>query len=240
MPIFGAGLIFGYFIWFVSISTFYSVGRLQGAGYVIIPDLQSTDARQGFEIFENLFDSLIRAGLMTSLMALAMHYQNVFLRTPSDRNILVMLFGDTVQTAKAVLNRNFNPLMEYFVPFDEIVYIDEDGISLQTYATALINMLIFVIIIGLMWRWLRKLATGGLQYTARNISVTERQKQRLQTMKIWPVGWMSKTLLVLVIGFTLAAMYYINLLPLFWCAALMASSPLFGKNCAPFFANAAI
>lgn len=214
VPIFGAGLIFGMFIWLASISTFFSTERLKTEGYVVIPDLESKDPRRGFEVFENLFDNLLRAGLMTAVMALCMHYQNVFLRTPSHENILEMLFADTVDVANGALSGDFGPMMAYFVSFDKIIYIDNSGISLQTYATALVNLLIFVIIMGLMWRWLRKLAVNGLGYTARNIPVTPAQKKRLQTMEIWPVGWMSKTLLLLVVALTLAAMYYVNLLPL--------------------------
>ncbi|WP_375257971.1 hypothetical protein [Citreimonas sp.] len=214
VPIIGAGLIFGLFIWFASISTFFSVGQLRAEGYVVVPDIDSDDERRGFEVFEELFDSLLRAGLMTAAMALCMHYQNVFLRSPSHENILEMLFADSVGVAGSALDGDFSPLMSYFTGFDSIVHIENCSISLQTYATALVNMLIFVIIIGLMWRWLRKLATGGLEYTARHIPVTKRQKAKLLTMQVWPVGWMSETLLSLVIVLTLAAMYYINLLPL--------------------------
>lgn len=104
--------------------------------------------------------------------------------------------------------------MSYFVSFDSVIYMDEGGISMQTYATALANLLVFCIVIALMWRWLRKLAIEGAQETARTVRLTRREKERLKTMEIWPVGWMSRTLLTLVLAATLAAMYFVNLLSL--------------------------
>ena len=233
VPVLGAGFMLGCFWWFVSVSSFFSFSKLAANSYVVVPDVKSRDKRRGFEVFEPIFDHLLRAGLVTTIMALAMHFQNVYLRTPGHENIIELLFKNAVVAASSLLSLNFGEAISYVTSMEDVLDMSGKELSLQTYVTAIANLLVFCIVLGLMWRWLRKLAREGRTHLSRHRDLSSKEKQKLRTMVIWPVGWMSAISLTILIGLSILSMYFVNLLPFIVMAVaiyLLTSNQFFGRN----------
>ena len=93
IPIVGTSIVFGAFVFLCVFCAFFSESMRHDLNLVLVPDLSSEDPRRGFERFEGFFHNIILAAICTGAMAVAMHLQNVFLRSLKHETIIDMVFG---------------------------------------------------------------------------------------------------------------------------------------------------
>lgn len=218
-----AFLLFG-FIWTWAFSSFLSQNRLERMGYVLVPDLSDTSDKKrcGFEVFENRFGFLILASIATAIVALAMHLQNVFLRSPEHSNILDMVFGQYVETFRNWEKFEISEFFDLLLTVDEATQLDlTTGANLQFMVTWLVFFLLSMIVAGSSTLWLVVTATSGKARLLASGAISEVQKERLEAMDYWPISWMTARQFVIFISAIMLSMYVVNLLALFLAVALL-------------------
>ncbi len=230
VPIFGAGFLLSGFVWFLSFCTFFSRSSLRRKGLVLVPDTASSDCRAGFENFEEIFDHLVQAAIYTALLALVMHLQNVFLRSPFHSTIVDMVFGGAIETLPSLQKFDFSPLMSFLTTVDSVIGVPIDGANFQIFISALAMILLVVIVVGSIWASLRRSAIDGRRYLTQNHNLSKEQKECLGKMAVWPVGWISLNWLVGVVFVVFMSMYIVNLVSLIVLVGLIwvVGSPLMG------------
>ncbi|MCP5075363.1 MAG: hypothetical protein GY947_18985 [Rhodobacteraceae bacterium] len=213
VPVFGAGLLLSGFVWFLAFCTFFSPAKLRQRGMIIVPDVTSADKRLGFENFEDMFDHLVQAGIYTSILALSMHLQNVFLRSAEHETILDMVFGVAFEKVGGAYDKMaFGELTDYVLSVNTVINARIDGTNIQMFISALAMMLLALIVIGSIWAWLRRAALVGKRFQQQSGQLSDEELARLKKMKVWPVGWISINKLLIIMILVFASMYIVNLI----------------------------
>ena len=215
IPSFGAGLILSVFIWFFSVASFFSPNRLSKAGYIILPNRNSSDSRSGFEAFEEVFDHLVWSGIFTAVLALTMHLQNVFLRSPKHENIFQMVFGEAIeQFNKAASNLDLGEVLGILESIGSVLPTNTTGTNIQIFGSAIAMFLLVVIVLAVVWIMLRATGRKGRAHLLSLADLTEEEREKIESMDVWPLGWISLNLLLILIFVIFMAMYFVNLLAL--------------------------
>ncbi|MQQ10269.1 hypothetical protein GFB49_17515 [Epibacterium sp. SM1979] len=215
IAIVGMGIVFGAFIFLCSFSAFFSETMRHELDLILVPDLGSDDSRCGFERFESFFHHLILAAIFTGTMAVAMHLQNVFLRSTEDETIIDMVFGGAI----AIFQKDFTKLsIEDFTTFlrsmNDVVDLSDYTLSLQTYAAPIVLFMIGAITFSCLWLWLRRAAIDGRLIYRNNPSLSDEESDKLDEMDIWPIGWMSLDLLISVGVVVFLSLWFVNFVSL--------------------------
>ena len=215
IAIFGSAFLFAAFIYFISVSAFFSSSGLRKHGLYLIPNLSSGDKRLGFEVLERFFDSLINACLLTATITVSMHLQNVYLRTPEHMNIGEMVFSQTFDELRENLaNIAVGAIFESLTSTSEVLKVDIGDLTLQTFTTAVALFLLSAIVFMCLWGWLRMSAIDGKKMLLAAGTLDEPQKKKLRQMKVWPVGWISLNFLIFVFFMVGLSMWYVNFVSL--------------------------
>lgn len=217
IPVCGAGFLLSGFVWFLCFCTFFSRSSLRRKGMVLVPDTTSTDEknRVGFENFEEVFDHLVQAAIFTALLALVMHLQNVFLRSPTYATIIEMVFDGAIKAAsELVLNWSLMPILTYLTTIQTVLDVPISGVNFQVFISALAMILLAAIVVGSIWMWLRRSAIDGKRYLIQQHDLSEAKAEILRKMNIWPVGWISLNLLISIMFIVFMSMYVVNLVAL--------------------------
>ena len=213
IPLFGSSFLFAIFIWFFSVCSFFSVSGLRRRNILLVPDLGSPDDRLGFENFERLFDHLVSAAIFTGAIAISMHLQNVYLRAPSQTDIISMVFGSALDDAwLAVREGDLGELLGILVSTREV--LETETLSLQTYASAIILFILSAIVFFSVWAWLRTTAKEGATALPLHRDLSPEDQERIMNIKIWPVGWISVNLLIATFVVVGLSMWYVNFISL--------------------------
>ncbi|MCG7625954.1 hypothetical protein [Epibacterium sp. Ofav1-8] len=221
IPSFGAGLILSVFIWFFSVAAFFSPNRLNKAGFIIVPSRKSSDPRSGFEAFEEVFDHLVWSGIFTALLALTMHLQNVFLRSPKHENIFQMVFGDAIESFnEAVSKGSIDKVLEILESIGSVLPTNTIGTNIQIFGSAIAMFLLVIIVLAVVWIMLRATGRKGRAHLLNQGDLTEAEREKIEGMDVWPLGWVSLNLLLILIFVIFMAMYFVNLLALLVVALL--------------------
>lgn len=220
----GSSFILSAFLWMFSVCSFMSVRNLESMGYILVPDLDSPDKRLGFETFESLFGYIFLAAVVTAIVTLGMHLQNVYLRAPDYENIMQMVFGDTIQNVIAHWNDGtWGQIPGEFISVSvkQALQIESGlGTNLQFMITWLVMFLIMMIVVGGLTVWLYTtsregrlwLVDKGLKTDGSGNELDDNDKRRLRKMRAWPISWMSPGLFCIIVAFVLLAMFYVNFL----------------------------
>jgi|GEM_PF-2723610 len=205
IPAFGASFLFAGFFWFFALCTFFS--SLKERRILLIPDEASGDDRKGFEVFEPLFEYLVNASILTAIVAVSMHVQNVYLRAPGKSNIVHLLLGDDADDlVNRIVNTDLPALLSYVQSTPAILHTPATAVSLQTYVGGIAIFMVCVIVFFCVWIWLRQAARDGLRALRRSDTLDPDRRAALKRMKIWPVGWitLNKVIaMVLIVGLSM-------------------------------------
>jgi len=222
VAVIGAGFLLSGFVWMICFCIFFSRPQLRRHGLILVPDTESTDSRLGFERFEEMFDHLVQAALFTSLLALVMHLQNVYLRSPTHENIVQMVFGGATDTFAQFLNGDWalGLIWKFLTTVEDAIGVQIDGANFNIFISALAMILIAVIVVGFVWTCLRRAAIDGSHYLLEKSNLPEEKEDRINAMVIWPVGWISLNLLGIIVFVVFMSMYFVNFVSLVVLGAL--------------------
>ena len=220
VPVFGSAVLFSAMTWFFSTHAVFSNRSLSREGLRLVPDAETTDPRCGFQVFEEFFSSLVRATFFTAVIVVAMHLQNVYLRSPIYSNIMEMVFGNKLQVTAAKLygfdfGGVFAELTSLTLTFDAL-RTDVSRLSPQTFVAAVALAMLALIVFGMVWGWLRASAISGRDYMVGELEKRSTRdsklKTRLKKMRIWPLGWADLNTLLAAIVIVAGSMIWTNFL----------------------------
>ena len=222
VPVIGAGFLLSGFVWMICFCMFFSRPQLRKHELILVPDTESTDSRLGFERFEEMFDHLVQAALFTSLLALVMHLQNVFLRSPTHENIVQMVFGKATETVVEASNNGWalGLIWNFLTTVEEVLGVQIDGANFNIFISALAMILIAVIVVGFVWTCLRRAAIDGSHFLLEDPDLPDEKADLINEMVIWPVGWISLNLLGIIVFVVFMSMYFVNFVSLVVLGAL--------------------
>lgn len=208
---FGSGFLLASFIYFISLCAFFSPSKMERNGLLLLPKVDSDDPRLGFESFEKFFDLLVQASIFTAIIAVAMHLQNVYLRSPIYTDIVQMVFGKNVNKIRdAITEPDLTALVQALTSTSDALGIPLKEMTLQSFASSLALFLICAIVFVCVWLWLRISAKDGQDMLRNRDDISAEQKRRLNEMSIWPVGWISLNSLIIVAILVGLSMWYVN------------------------------
>ena len=218
IPIVGTSIVFGAFIFLFVFCAFFSENMRHDLDLVLVPDLSSEDPRCGFERFEGFFHNIILAAIGTGAMAVAMHLQNVFLRSLKHETIIDMVFGNAIDLVNEMVDNGFlsaiPKIVDYLTSMRDVVDMTDLIVSLQTYAAAIVLIILGVIVFSFLWLWLRRTAVDGHLLYMNKPDLSDRDKDKLKQMKIWPVGWISLNRLLVIGAIIFLSMWFVNFVTL--------------------------
>lgn len=191
--------------------------RAGGWRMVALP-MSGADRRLGFEVFAPFFSNFFALSLVVVIACLGMMMQNSYLRSATSVDIFSFMLGDFSEIAHAATGAwtiqefwSFAWVSWFFEPFPK------SWDNAQVSAGVLLFALAALVTTGTSW-WLlrreairaRELAYDNLQTLAREAGLTEDElEQRLDEMRVWPVGWTSELeLLAILLCMTFAVFNY--------------------------------
>jgi hypothetical protein len=222
VAVIGAGFLLSGFVWMICFCIFFSRPHLRKHQLILAPDTNSTDRRMGFERFEELFDHLVQAALFTSILALTMHLQNVFLRSPTHETIIQMVFGEATQKFAEFWDEvSLVDIWSFLTTVEDALGVKIDGANFNIFISAVAMILIAVIVVGFVWTCLRRAALDGAQHVLENPRLGDDDRDRIHNMEVWPVGWISLNLLAIIVFIIFMSMYFVNFVSLIVLGALV-------------------
>ncbi|MCS6625639.1 hypothetical protein N0B44_22250 [Roseibacterium beibuensis] len=181
------------------------------------PDREG-DALCGFRLFSGFLSALLCASLAILAGLLLMVLQNSYLRDPGSDDIIQFVakdfeavaagFGSLVKDTGAGLNMIFNS-------DKNLVFSNPQTI----YAVMLIAV-VAALSLGVTWLVLRKSAEAGRDVALENASQLSRElglpeatiAERLRAMTFWPLGWVSFSQAMTMVGFMIIALLSLRLM----------------------------
>ncbi|HTN60480.1 MAG TPA: hypothetical protein VL147_02870 [Devosia sp.] len=218
IPLIGSATMFSAMIWLFSTHGVFNANSLAAEGYKLLPDVMGSDDRCGFELFEEFFDNLVRATFITALIVVSMHLQNVYLRAPDQANIIDMVFGDDLGTlGRNLAKGDFAEIIRNGLGLQDAwrtLGSSATEFSAQTYIAVVALMMLAVILFGMVWGWLRTSAIRGQDEMIAALA-DERyrlQREKLETMKVWPIGWAGINIIIASVVIVAGSMVWPNFL----------------------------
>jgi hypothetical protein len=229
IPIIGSATMFSAMIWLFSTHGVFNANSLAADGYKLLPDVNGTDDRCGFELFEEFFDNLVRATFVTALIVVCMHLQNIYLRAPHYANIIDMLFGDDLQNLATNLARgDFSAIVQNGLGLENswrTLSSSAREFSPQTYVAVVALLMLAVILFGMVWGWLRSSALRGQDELIAALSDDRYRdlRERLEDMKVWPIGWAGINIVITSVVIVAGCMIWTNFLYLVFAYLVAAA-----------------
>lgn len=225
---FGAAFLFGAFFYFMAFANFFAAHNLRRNGLQLIPNPRSTDKRCGYEEFERFFDPFVQMAVVSSLIALGMYLQNVYLRAVDQTSIFKMIFEPIQNILEKLLDADGEMTLGELANLGVLKNIYElsgfsfGGIPLQVTGSAIALLLITMFVFAYIWWFLRESALDG----ARNLiaresnpeldsDYSEAEVERVKEIDVWPVSWISVNLLACCIVVVIASIWWPRLVTLF-------------------------
>ncbi len=239
IPLIGSATMFAAMVWLFATHGVFNANSLAAEGYKLLPDLAGSDERCGFELFEEFFDNLVRATFVTALIVVGMHLQNVYLRAPEFASITDMVFGDDLTTLmENIITGNFAEILSGGLGLRDAgrtLGASASEFSPQTYVAVVALLMLAVILFGMVWGWLRTSAMRGQDELILALA-DERyreQRERLEDMKVWPIGWAGINIVITSVVIVAGSMVWTNFLYLviaYLVAAAVARMVSFVKS----------
>lgn len=224
---FGACFLFAAFFYFFTVGGFFSKSNLTKLDLVLLPNPRSTDARCGFEVFEEFFDPFIQTAIVTAVIALSMYLQNIYLRAPTQPDIFVMVLGPIQAIVEKLLESPGDFNLGDFTNLGLLTNIKElsgfkfNEIPLQVFGSAVALLLIVLIVFGYVWWFLRESALSGKDVLTKHgnspvagVLYTEDERARIDEIQVWPIGWISLNLLISCIAVVILSLWWPRLIAL--------------------------
>ncbi len=210
----GSGTILAVFFWLPAMPSFLRSTNLRRHGWEIVPDINSDEVRCGFEVFEPFYRHVVWASIFTCVLALSMHVQNVFLRSPTFEHIGAMTFSSAIQIVS-----------ENGTDFGKIVTLllrNSDGVAGPTggdvnlqFGIAFIGILLLVgIVMAVLLTWLSITPRLGAAALRKGGGLKAEHKQALDEMLAWPLPDMPRKLLLAMALILVLSIYLVNLVAL--------------------------
>lgn len=218
IPVFGSATMFAAMVWLFSTHSVFNARSLEAEGYKLVPDINSDDERCGFEVFEDFFENLVWATFIIAMIVVSMHLQNVYLRSPDHANIIDMVFGSNLNDMlRFALAGDIQQALQRFLTLQTTMTTlgaNAREFSAQTYVALVALLMLAVILFGMVWGWLRSTARKGQDDLLDRLAdtATEAQLERLEDMKIWPIGWAGLTIVIASIAIVAGCMIWTNFL----------------------------
>lgn len=214
VAVLGSGFILSVFFWLPAVPSFLRQTNLKKHGWEIVPDVKSQEKRLGFEVFEQFYRYIIWGAIFTSILAVSMHIQNVFLRSPSFQNIGQMTFTNAFEIVK-LHGADIGAIVASLFSTAEGVAGPTGGeINLQ-FGISFIGILLLVgIVMTVLLTWLSVTPKVGADSLRREARLLAAQKRALDEMQAWPVPDVPRKFLFLWIILVIFSIYMVNLVVL--------------------------
>lgn len=222
------GLIFGAFVWFAAYPQNLDRKALESIDHELVPEIDAADARLGFDAFEDFFGHLLWAALLTAVLALGMHLQNVFLRAPDVSGLHDMVFGAFREATDGVAPNGEatggeapdegNPFFIFATLLTDLQSVgktlDVNFRNMQFLATGIALLLLAIFPLGMVAGALHQAARHGRMVLRRELASRRDAILRLRQMKTWPLDSvvLSRTFVSFYILLILLSMWWVNFL----------------------------
>ena len=217
VPFLASAFIVSSFLWFLSLPAFLGRSALARRGYELVPDWNSDDRRKGYEVMESFFNALLAAAIITAVLALAMHLQNVYLRAPGFANLPQMVFGSILNSAGAQFSAGATLDVADRVKGTLLTVSDAMQASLlsnlQVMLTAFGLMLLVLLVAFGFSAWLLTSAKEGRAALRAELKDEPKEVRRaLSRMHPWPSDLITWRYFFTYMGLILVSMFWVNFL----------------------------